>query len=80
MNFCVTIYDAAATLQQVWNELKAMNSLKVGLWCLASLSTIFQLYRGGSVLLAEKPDPPEKTTDLSRHWQTLSHKEFIENY
>jgi len=41
-----------------------------GLRCLTSLSTIFQLYRGGQFYWWRKPEYPKKTTDLP---QTLSH-------
>jgi hypothetical protein len=34
------------------------------LWCLAQLSTILQLYRGGEFYWWWKPEYPVKTTDL----------------
>ena len=42
---------------------------ELGLWCLTSLSTLFQLYREGQ----KKPEHLEKTTDLPQVWQTWSH-------
>ena len=40
------------------------------LWCLMPLSTIFQLYHGGSFYWWRKPEYPKKTINLSH---TLSH-------
>jgi len=47
--------------------------LGLGLWCLTSLSTKFQLYHGGQFLLVEETEGPEKTINLSQVSDKLYH-------
>jgi len=58
----------------LWKSLEInIHYFLCGLWCLTSLPTIIQLYRGCQFDLRRKPEYPEKTTDKSQVTDTLYH-------
>jgi hypothetical protein len=70
-------YNCLRTLVQLLlNIKKTCNTFDTVLFvwfCLMPLLTIFQLYRGGQLLVEETGGPGENHWPVASHWQTLSH-------
>jgi hypothetical protein len=60
-------------LNTTTNKLTFLYIFGFWLWCLMSLSLIFQLFRGGYLYWWRKPEYPDKKTDLPQVTDKLYH-------